>query len=469
MGLLGVDPTKSNARGEVVFTDVSQDLADGLANPADPFTAQLNSTIGEVGAEQFAPTDATASAFARTRSKLDTDLEDVVFAVVGDSTGSGATRWVRLFVNYLAALYPTKTVVLYDWDVPTNAYTAPTTIQTGTGARTITVYNGSASGQNTTYSQTYLLTMVPVVCDLVFINHGHNMVGTDDTQASQKFYALARDILRWSSPSAALVFIGQNPETPADAGMEAHRTRLVKLAAVCATNGWGFLNLTEVFLANSNWVADWMSDTKHPNDAGSIVMADYIWGLFTNPRIKFAAPVAAPAAFDRIWVPAVQMYPSAVLDTFPKMEMLAGWPTMEFGNASGLISAHASVEIPYSWQQVNVWLYWTVHIAVPGGNIVWDLRFANSFRIGTEIASGSNTVGLNNTQTPISAAPHAVPTVNYGEVHSALLRNATLAPSNDVKATSRIVSLMVRRLASDVADTFADSGNVLGILVERAL
>ena len=41
MGLLGVDPTKSNARGEVVFTDVSQDLADGLANPADPFTAQL--------------------------------------------------------------------------------------------------------------------------------------------------------------------------------------------------------------------------------------------------------------------------------------------------------------------------------------------------------------------------------------------------------------------------------------------
>ena len=45
MGLLGVDPTKSNARGEVVFTDVSQDLADGLANPADPFTAQLNSTF----------------------------------------------------------------------------------------------------------------------------------------------------------------------------------------------------------------------------------------------------------------------------------------------------------------------------------------------------------------------------------------------------------------------------------------
>lgn len=429
----------------------------------------LSATIVDVGGDVFAPTDIASSAFSALRSKLDLDAEDVVIGVAGDSTGAyvdgSNPRWVRKFAGYLAALYPTKTITFRQWNVGTNDYDSTVTVQTGSGSRTVAIYNGSASGQNTLYTQTYIPTMLPAECDLVFVNHGHNLVGTEDTEAAQRFYSLGRDLLRYVAPKGALVYLSQNPRT--DGSATAHRTRMVRLAEVCSSERWGFVNLTQKFLDTPGY-ASLIADGIHPTDAGSTLTADYLWALFTNPRIKFAAPAGGSTASSRLWVSATQFYPTVTSGGFPAQEPLAAWPTMQFGNAAATIQASASIEVPYSWRLVNVWLYWTVHVAGTPANVVWEWTYGNSARIGAELTSGTATNPLNNTRTPSAAVVATTPPNNYGEVHTSLARNQPLAPSN-VRDTSRIVRIDIRRIAASASDTWGDDANMLGVLIERAL
>ena len=434
-------------------------LATEMADPTSEVGVSLSGT--------FAPTDLASSSFAHIRAKIERDLTDVNIAVVGDSTGAGTTRWPYLFAQHLAATYPEKTVVLLAWNVGTDSYDAATTIQTGTGARTVTVYNGSASGENTAYSQSYLATMLPATCDLVFINHGHNMTGTDNSIASNKFYALGRSILAWHSRAASLVMIGQNPKSTADSAADDQLTRSVKAAKVAARNGWGYLNVTQLFLDQPSWET-LIADGTHPTEAGSILWADYIWGLFSNARTNYATPQAPTTDTERVWIPGHTMLPTIVVDAYPAPAEKVGWPTMEFGNASGSITAIGSAEIPPHWEAVDVWFYWIVGTEGTGGNVGWEIRYSPQTRIGEEIASGSTTTSINNTQTPIAATYEATPGANYGQVHTKVLSNTTLGIAG-IDGTTRIVSIWARRLASNAADTYADSAYLLGIMVERAL
>jgi hypothetical protein len=97
--------------------------------------------------------------------------------VVGDSTGASTTRWPRLITNNIAAAWPRQTVIYKGWDDTTKTYPAGQTVivQTGTGPRTITVYNGSLSGSVIAYARDNQGTLTSgFTPDVIFFNFGHN-------------------------------------------------------------------------------------------------------------------------------------------------------------------------------------------------------------------------------------------------------------------------------------------------------
>lgn len=240
------------------------------------------------------------------------------------------------------------------------------------------------------------------------------------------------------------------------------------MAKLCATNGWGVLNVTQAFLDTPNWET-LIPDGVHPDAAGSELWAHYIWELYNNPRIKYATPRAAPPATDHIWLPGNTFHPTQILDGFPAIEVMAGWPTMEYGKATGTIQASSSLYIPYSWQKVSIWIYWTVHVT-GAGNVGWEYQYATSTRVGTEMSTGSSALSMNQTLTPSGAVFTAAPSVNYGEVHTVVARDQSLGPvTGTASDTSKAILLHIRRVASNASDTFAQAANLVGVLVERSL
>ena len=92
--------------------------------------------------DRFAP--AGLDAFAPLRSSLNAGVS-TAFGVVGDSTGNAANEWVALFGQELAAQYPTYTVNHWVFNTSTQAFDAPTVLQTGAGGeRWATFITGSA-------------------------------------------------------------------------------------------------------------------------------------------------------------------------------------------------------------------------------------------------------------------------------------------------------------------------------------
>lgn len=133
---------------------------------------------------------------------------------MGDSTGVGSVAWVQLLVNTVAPSWPTHTVKYRDWN--TSSYNSPTTIQTGSGARTIDFYNASVASTNTyhpldQYFDTRVASLQP---HLVIVNHGHNE-GTSSTNRDVVAASMINlcESITARCPTADLIIVGQNPET----------------------------------------------------------------------------------------------------------------------------------------------------------------------------------------------------------------------------------------------------------------
>jgi hypothetical protein len=112
--------------------------------------------------------------------------------VNGDSTstltGGTATplsSWLYLLIaNYLAVQFPEVTFVMKSsFNISTGAYDVSTTIQTGSGSGTCTIYNASIGGTGPTYiygGSTFFEAYMPsaVTADLIIFNHGFNVQAT---------------------------------------------------------------------------------------------------------------------------------------------------------------------------------------------------------------------------------------------------------------------------------------------------
>ncbi|TFB96511.1 MULTISPECIES: SGNH/GDSL hydrolase family protein [unclassified Cryobacterium] len=432
------------------------------------------------------PDSTVARYLAAFRGRLDSGQEDAVLAIIGDSTGNGdgvinstEARWPWLFTQRLAALYPDRTVIFRQIaDIPTAAYDAGTTVQTGTGIANagvpykLTIYNGSASGMNPIWSQSHLNTLIPVTPHLVIINHGHNQGGATDDNVNVAFYALIRDILRLMSPNVPVLVMGQNPQRTGTlsvpANMPLHLQRMNRLREMCGTEGWGFLDVTRAFLDIPNWdvTATFVKDDGiHPaSPAGNLLWVDTLWACYM--QAKYASPSANPARADRIFLPATEFVPSLILGGSPVAAVLNSFlPVLSFTKQAGVAGASTIVHLPGGWKSANVWAWWTTTDGV-AGNVAWQIDRTYLSRINFDTSNGSNAVAMT---MATGAAPVAgvAPTAAFAEAHTLVSPYWSMIPSTAPMMGPRHTVIRVGRSGGNAADTYAGTAHLYGVILER--
>lgn len=155
-----------------------------------------------------------SNALSPVRALLEADASDVNMVAIGDSTSATDTRFLRLFFNWLATLFPAYTFVYYPPD-GSGGYGSPVTISTGTGARTCRLYNNSVSGEQTWYFMGSKFTAAFVTpgrdWDAVIWNHGKNMVSLASLPLIEGEFKGAIAQMQLAFPDAQHILIDQFP------------------------------------------------------------------------------------------------------------------------------------------------------------------------------------------------------------------------------------------------------------------
>jgi hypothetical protein len=198
---------------------------------------------------------ATAASHRFVR-KLRNQTSDANIVVLSDSTGVTTSRWVYLMATQLAAQYPAWTVRYRLWDAVGLAWSAYTTIQTGTGSRTLSVHNAAISGGN--YAQHLTPQFATQVTnnnpDLVFISHGHNF-STGLTNFQGTYQAFIETVAE-AVPGAPIILVSQNPRTDNAGAQDFLHDEIAWMASV---RGYGFVN---AFSADTGFSANGSSASR---------------------------------------------------------------------------------------------------------------------------------------------------------------------------------------------------------------
>lgn len=276
--------TVTDFRGGPTPADLAAPTGAGMVGLDD----NLAFASGTLGAK--AQYSQTASAQMQAMlSKIKRNVEDVTILILGDSTGDGADRWPNQLALQLPAMFPTHTIKYTTWN--STVYNALTTIATGTGAQTITVYNGSISGGRTfTPLGGRWAAMVAGIPspDVTFLNYGHNQ-GTIQAAWKADYLTLTESVLD-TCPGSGIVLILQNPSSSNTD--QAKRNAVYEQMAT--QRGFGTINVWQAFIDyGPTWTTDLMADTVHPNAAGSLLWTAQIVTAMKFSRYNAPKPVAA--------------------------------------------------------------------------------------------------------------------------------------------------------------------------------
>jgi lysophospholipase L1-like esterase len=205
--------------------------------------------------------------------------------VLSDSTGVGG-QWPWRLANHLAATYQTWTIRHVAWVDGETTWRAPMVVQSGSGPRVLTVYNGSVGRTNTRYHQTnnFPARVTALRPDLVFVSHGHNFPPISATEVRSELLALT-ELVSAACPEAEMVMVAQNPR--ADGRM---RLRQAEVAKIAQWRGYGFVDVYRALLEQDPGVsvdpspgALLAADGVHPNAAGQTLFFDSIRDALDGP------------------------------------------------------------------------------------------------------------------------------------------------------------------------------------------
>jgi hypothetical protein len=204
-------------------------------------------------------------------ARLDDMGRPFTVAVIGDSTGAAAASWVVDVARWLNETYD-RPVTLHPWFLGEPGYGPPGTIGSASGAAPVTIWNGSASGQNVDYSREHLTAMIPagVEPDLIMFNHGHNVAAGALVHEAGPFVL----DLAGRFPDSAVLLMTQNPETgdhaaAQDANMADWRTWAERF-------GFPLVDVASVFERRPGWRRLVDSTGVHPTDRGYALWAGAI-------------------------------------------------------------------------------------------------------------------------------------------------------------------------------------------------
>lgn len=297
-------------------TDLAEDTGATLIGEAGGGTVQEAITSAQ---------DALDSALRlgqlnRLMAKLENETGDANIVIPTDSTGDATTEWPYLLAGLMATAFPRWTVKTRYWTA--GSYAAATTLQTGTGTRTLTFWIAAIAGAIASRfaSDDFTAGIVTPDPDVVFPTYGHNgdiagapgsyTIGTGERQLSY-FNPLADKLNRYL-PNVPVVLIGENPSTndngsnPAGTQDGFMDLRLKFLRPFAARQGWGFIDVHSAFLQSSTALDDLLAGDTHPNAAGSALWAATVWEVMEASRSAQQSGSSYPGQLLCSWNTLVQ-------------------------------------------------------------------------------------------------------------------------------------------------------------------
>lgn len=234
-----------------------------------------------VGAESFA---AGLSSFSAAKLTIQQGAADVNILVVGDSTGNQTDEWVYLFGQWLESEYPTHAVSYSPWNDAGNVYDAPISLGTGTGPRTIHIWNASVSGAPAQYftGSKQPAAIDAVSADLIIFNMGHNNVVGQIATLERGEFLQGIEHARLSKPSAYVATFLQNPNRD-DNEMA---SGVAEMAAVAGLYGdVRVVDAYNPFIAQGK-ASSLYIDNVHPSASGTQLFLAAIQGMWRGSSIS---------------------------------------------------------------------------------------------------------------------------------------------------------------------------------------
>ena len=289
--------------------------------------------------------------FQRVLAKLDNADFDASILLVGDSTGNEVGEWYYRFAQGVAAANAAWTVRHALWNDGTGAFDAPTTIQTVTGSRTVTFWNGSISGSIATRhaGDNFDAVIVATAPDLIFSSYGHN--GGAPVLQQVDYYNCLFGRLDRVAPDVPVIVIGQNP-TLSD---ETMAPKVDAFRAMAARRGYGFIDVHAAFKQDGRPLSELLADSVHPNDAGSQLWADTVMTAFNASRAAYGGGALAQSVLLKSWTTLADFKSWALTNVDPLTKDTSHFETL--GYSVNFASATAA----------NAWAY---DVAVTGNDII---------------------------------------------------------------------------------------------------
>lgn len=408
-------------------------------------------------------------------AKLRRGKSNAVWTHLGDSialTPSAAGGWVGLVALTLATMFPAFTVRIKHYDVATHTYGSWSTLQTGTGTGNgggpfvLSIYNGSASGQNASYpvsGAARWAVMVPESPDLVTAAYGANATGSSGDSYRDTHYPLFRTI-RDLCPRAGVLAVIQNPFRNDYGEYALGLNRQLVVEQLAANLGIPTVNVLDRFLGTPSYGTALMADHIHPNAAGAQVWADAVLEhLALSERV---VPNTSLQPADAFWVSAAQF---TALDGSPVLGASDRAPAWRLPNAAES-SVVASFHVPASWELFAIHAAFTVPDAASGSgaNVAAIRSFSGTL--------GGNTRSMldwdNSSNTAGSGSNHqADPGVLFAFSTSGALGawpTYTKVMSGGSPATGQVQHLRIRRIVGSASDTLPGDAYFLGALITRS-
>lgn len=386
-------------------------------------------------------------------SVLRRNRQDASIVLTGDSTGNETGEWFYLTMLWLIAKFPAYTVTYRLWDDATQTYGSVSTLQTGTGPRTLAIYNASHPGAGYDYSfqngnTPRFLAIFPVTPTTIITSYGYN-------SGTTTYRTETTELARWITgnfPTSEVIMVAQPPKATADPDSANSVLRSADVRAVALQNGYGLIDATQVFLDYGNFDTLIMGDYIHPNAQGMALWAEEAKKIF-DPETPAVRPRTTGPVIDRIFVDATRFIPSTGtpnLDT-----SAAGVPkyNLDPDVAEAIV---AVADIPPTWATANVWLYWST----PGTSTAGVVWYVDQQALAGQMAapvSGATPSGFTNGNKQWLASFATAGTVRVVKVLASTRLTA-----------GRPLVFRVRRDAVDAQDTYTLDGWVYGIMIERA-
>ncbi|MBJ7323341.1 MAG: SGNH/GDSL hydrolase family protein [Rhodococcus sp.] len=188
----------------------------------------------------------------------------VVFSVLGDSTGNEVNEWVHLLANKIAFDFA-KTVTIHDWSDETNSYLASSTIGDG-GNGPVSIWNGSVAGADARYVTEHIAALLPEPSDLVLFNLGHNYISPGAAiQGQSNLLITIRK--QWPENRSAIAITLQNPRLDSSEAKQASKVNALR-STFSGRADVSVIDVWSAFVCSPELSPLLRTDGFNPSDAG---------------------------------------------------------------------------------------------------------------------------------------------------------------------------------------------------------